>query len=904
VRNDILLESKLEHQDVVKKLESKSSEVEILNKRLSKTEKELLFKKEELKDLTKKFKLLEGQRVLLETKEEQIINLVKKLGDIQKRLTAALDKIDEQGQDLEKSMVKRSELDQRVEEAEAIAQKAESFSEKLIFLEQQNEHLRQSKKDFENVILKQQGWFKSRDAKLQNLEKQLQERDDMLVEASLKIDEQRQELESNRAKLSGIDERRAKAEATAKELLGKPLLTLDWNVISAQYPGSKRTKPRCTSLKDRRKISYKSSSSSIGLTEADTVSGMSELEVKSRPANSDLEESESEPSQIFGDADFSPELKSSETYPLAKKVYSPITFESSSVFNFGGTILSSSDHQSTNNKFSLAEGPGNERKGNYSDSSLNEQSLSKIRSYFTPLHFSQEESFSQSKVTCIKMLSSDASLSGSFISSMFDPLNSQKSRKNVELKSQSTNCVETHKDHEFSRESDKTTERLCQLNARIATLEEELRGKDILLKKQSQQLKQYSTSERTIKMPTPSTDTDFGSIEITSKQEERVDNRVHKLEEELYQRNAQIVSEREKISILESKYKKRSQVIVKLINKVGQLQKRLVVRDDSEENLLRAVGIMENGLNNLFDCFKLCCMDLQNMVEELQKRTVDLKYYVAESSSEVFFRQYSLKSIPIKNCITAVSKNFLKHQEEMCSFNQNFKNAVAVIRRLCNRAASSGRISSSSESKSSKVLSSSFHYHLQQSSLSSTDSTVRKRPSNTFVRQKKQPYSKKKSIVKHEPEDFSYKKTVANREASDSATSSIYDVLTSGSERATKVMKRYKLKKKFRRHSGGFKDRSSHPEKLLGEGQVDLTTKTLGVVKKINDKDARIFMAKNSSKKDRDTKRNRKQVTPCVARPPRRRHKAKTLKQLKQSRSNTSRNALLEGLGYSTSPSR
>jgi len=313
---------------------------------------------------------------------------------------------------------------------------------------------------------------------------------------------------------------------------------------------------------------------------------------------------------------------------------------------------------------------------------------------------------------------------------------------------------------------------------------------------------------------------------------------------------------------------------------------------------------MENGLNNLSDCFKLCCIDLRNMVQELQKRTVDLKYYVAESSSEEFFRQYSLKSIPIKNCITAISKNFLKHQDEMCSFNQNFKNGIAVIRRSYKGAASSGRISSSSESKSSNVLSSSFHYHLQQSSLSSTDSSARKRRSNTFVRQKKQPHSKRKSIVKDEPEDFSYKKTVANKEMSLSPTAAIFHVLSSGSERATKVMKRYKLKKKFGRHSGGFKDRSCHPEILIGVGKADLTTKTLGVVKKINDKDARIFKDKNSLKKERCTKRNRKQVTPCVARPPRLRHKVKTLKQLKQSRSNTSRNALLEGLGYFASPSR
>merc|ERR1711920_517547 len=101
-----------------------------------------------------------------------------------------------------------------------------------------------------------------------------------------------------------------------------------------------------------------------------------------------------------------------------------------------------------------------------------------------------------------------------------------------------------------------------------------------------------------------------------STQEMNLDNRVQKLEEELNQRNAQIVREKEKNSSLEIKYEKRSQAIVKLINKVGQLQKRLVVREDliathpkrEAENILRAVGIMENGLNSLFDCFKICCL--------------------------------------------------------------------------------------------------------------------------------------------------------------------------------------------------------------------------------------------------------------------------------------------------------
>lgn len=171
--------------------------------------------------------------------------------------------------------------------------------------------------------------------------------------------------------------------------------------------------------------------------------------------------------------------------------------------------------------------------------------------------------------------------------------------------------------------------------------------------------------------------------------------------------------------------------------------------------------------------------------------------------------------------------------------------------------------------------------------------------------QEKQPYSQRKGIVEDEPEDFSYEKSVGDIETSHSATSSTFAVFTSGSERATKVMKRYKLKKKFGRHSVGFKDTSSQSEKMRGVGRVDLTPKREGeVTKNSYDEDARLFRAKNSHKKERYTKRNRNQVTACVTRPRRRRHRGKTLKQLKQSRSSTSRNALLEGLGYSASPSK
>merc|ERR1719233_2782852 len=292
------------------------------------------------------------------------------------------------------------------------------------------------------------------------------------------------------------------------------------------------------------------------------------------------------------------------------------------------------------------------------------------------------------------------------------------------------------------------------------------------------------------------------------------------------------------------------------------------------------------------------------MVHELQKRTVDLKYYVAESSLEEFFQEYSLKSIPIKNCITGINKNFLKHQEEMYRFNRNFKDALAIILRLYRFKAMPGHTRSSPESCSSRVISSSLQYHLQQSSLSSVKTPSRKRSSSSLNQKKQTSQPQRRDVVKNELKNFAFEKSATYQETSHSATSSIFATFTSGSERAPKVKKRYKLKKHFGRRTSESKEKSFSAERIHSVGQVDLTPKIREVaMQKFDGGDAKVFKDENNHTKPRFKKRNRKQTIPGAARSQRRRHKAKTLKKLKP-RSSTLRNALLEGLGYLTSPSK
>merc|ERR1712186_226956 len=148
-------------------------------------------------------------------------------------------------------------------------------------------------------------------------------------------------------------------------------------------------------------------------------------------------------------------------------------------------------------------------------------------------------------------------------------------------------------------------------------------------------------------------------------------------------------------------------------------------------------------------------------------------------------------------------------------------------------------------------------------------------------------------------------KGVADQETSHSATSSIFATFTSGSERAPKVKKRYKLKKRVGRRKSESKESSFSAERMHGVGQIDLTPKIREVAfKKFVGGDAKVFQYENNHSKPRLNKRNRKQIIPDAARSQRRRHKAKTLKKLKRSRSSTLRNALLEGLGYMSSPSK
>lgn len=242
----------------------------------------------------------------------------------------------------------------------------------------------------------------------------------------------------------------------------------------------------------------------------------------------------------------------------------------------------------------------------------------------------------------------------------------------------------------------------------------------------------------------------------------------------------------------------------------------------------------------------------------------------------------------------------------MYRFNRNFKDAVGIILRLYRLEAMPGHTRRLPESYSSRVMSSSLHYDLQQSSVSSVKTPLRKeRSRSSRSRKKRTSQPRRRGMVKNEYKCFASEKSVADQKTAHSATSSIFATFTSGTERTPKVKKRYKLKKQFGSSKSESKESSFSAERIHGVGQIDLTPKIREVaLKKFVGGDTKVFKDENTHSKPSFNKRNRKQIIPGAGRSQRRRHKVKTLKKLKQSRSSTSRNALREGLGYLTSPSK
>merc|ERR1712061_230076 len=179
--------------------------------------------------------------------------------------------------------------------------------------------------------------------------------------------------------------------------------------------------------------------------------------------------------------------------------------------------------------------------------------------------------------------------------------------------------------------------------------------------------------------------------------------------------------------------------------------------------------------------------------------------------------------------------------------NRNFKDAVGIILRLYRLEAMPGHTRRSPESYSSTVMSSSLHYDLKQSSLSSVKTPLRKeRSRSSHSRKWRTSQPRTRGMVENGYQSCASEKSVADQETTHSATSSIFATFTSGSERAPKVKKRYKLKKQFGRRKSESKESSFSAERMHGVGQIDLTPKIREVAfKKFVGGDAKVFQYEN-----------------------------------------------------------
>jgi hypothetical protein len=311
---------------------------------------------------------------------------------------------------------------------------------------------------------------------------------------------------------------------------------------------------------------------------------------------------------------------------------------------------------------------------------------------------------------------------------------------------------------------------------------------------------------------------------------------------------------------------------------------------------------MENGLEKLFECLQSYCADLRHLLKELQRRTVDLKYFVAGSTSDEYFEQYSLKSMPIKNCINAIGRNLSKHPKEMFWYSQYFKDAIKAIFRLCGGRTTPLQKGSSPNSSPTRVPSNSLHRILKKGSLSSVEILPLPEVLRSGASKHQNDSSGMKEFwVEDELSEFSNKKNTTEQELSESEELSVYPIFVGKEKEGGEVQG-----KRQRRTFSGVSSNSGSLLKVSPKKKIRVkirkapTPKARGVtLKNFVDEAANVYRAENPQTELRFSGSNNKQMT--LRGGQRRYHKVKPVHHLKRSRSRQSKKALLEGLGFSAS---
>jgi len=306
-------------------------------------------------------------------------------------------------------------------------------------------------------------------------------------------------------------------------------------------------------------------------------------------------------------------------------------------------------------------------------------------------------------------------------SSMTDEVQNQKeeSIEDVEVLKATIHSLKAIKqttEDEYKLKLQKSMKDLFILESRSATLEEELRGRDNLLiqkskalEKEKERVKKYKgkwksstsvnlsivprvanftliTDSENDKLPrTRSSSNAFESF-LSRGSSDEFKMEVKNQDDEFEQKNSNDVNS--DIKNLRKRYNRRGLLIVNLKKQLKASKNKTALQvkyDQSHLNtsFLDIVNEIAEKHQKLFEFTEKQDCHVKGMLQKLQKRSMELKYYVAETSSERYFHQFTIKSRAMKQCITDIYKFMCEHPVVFSVFQSNLHESTTKALQLC-----------------------------------------------------------------------------------------------------------------------------------------------------------------------------------------------------------------------------
>jgi len=158
-------------------------------------------------------------------------------------------------------------------------------------------------------------------------------------------------------------------------------------------------------------------------------------------------------------------------------------------------------------------------------------------------------------------------------------------------------------------------------------------------------------------------------------------------EEALEPKNSKNISLNE-VQNLRHTCRKRGALIVKLKSELNALMNgdELSYEQDRRKHgsqLIEVIRKIENKHKQLFVFFHKHSVKMKGMLQSLQKSTMEVKWHVAETTSEQYFQQYSIKSRSVKQCVTNLCDRMCEYPVSVSQYQMNLNESTKEALQMC-----------------------------------------------------------------------------------------------------------------------------------------------------------------------------------------------------------------------------